>query len=277
MNAMDKCKIYIACHKSCEVPSDNVYTPIQVGRARSQVKLKMIGDDTGDNISQKNNTYCETTGQYWVWKNISNVEFVGFCHYRRFFDYKFTEESVESLFSDKTDVVISAPHFRYNTMQQTLLMYVSSDDVVILKSIISKLYPEYIPTIEKHLMGVWDYPYNMLVCRKELFDKYCTWLFAILSECEKSIKLSPYSRARRIFGYIAEFLMPVFFIHNRCKIKKLNTVFLSENGPVPYRLKLKSKIIGFLLELYYKQKDGPYMYDPAHINALKNDGIEINF
>ncbi len=276
---MTKCKIYIACHKPCEVPSDSVYTPIHVGRARSKVKLKMIGDDTGDNISQKNNTYCETTGQYWVWKNVSSqdVEYVGFCHYRRFFDYKLTEESVDSLFADSTDVVISSPHFRYNTMQQTLLMYVSSDDVVIVKSVISRLYPEYIPTIEKHLLGVWDYPYNMLICRKEMFDKYAKWIFDILMECEKNIKLSPYSRGRRIFGYIAEFLMPVYFIHNRYKIKHINTVFMSEKGPIVYRTKLKSKIIGFLLELYYKHKDGPYMYDQAHVNALKSDGIDINF
>lgn len=64
-------KILVACHKPCEVYHDDVYTPIHVGRSISKYKNEMkdfIGDDTGDNISTKNSSYCELTAQYWAWK-----------------------------------------------------------------------------------------------------------------------------------------------------------------------------------------------------------------
>lgn len=78
-------KIYVAHHKPGFVYNSDIYEPIQVGRALSDTKLPMIGDDTGDNISHLNPWYCELTAQYWVWKNVKNLDSVGFCHYRRCF------------------------------------------------------------------------------------------------------------------------------------------------------------------------------------------------
>lgn len=51
-----KIKVFVAVHKPCAVRSDSVYTPIHVGRTISKYKdemTDMIGDDTGDNISEK--------------------------------------------------------------------------------------------------------------------------------------------------------------------------------------------------------------------------------
>ena len=44
----------------------------------------MLHDDEGDNISNKNKTYCELTAQYWAWKNME-ADYYGFFHYRRYF------------------------------------------------------------------------------------------------------------------------------------------------------------------------------------------------
>lgn len=84
---MEKIKILVACHKPGPVYHNDIYTPIHVGKAISRYKdemADMIGDNTGDNISEKNPYYCELTAQYWAWKNLHDVEYVGFCHYRRF-------------------------------------------------------------------------------------------------------------------------------------------------------------------------------------------------
>lgn len=47
----------------------------------------MIGDDTGDNISDKNREYCELTGIYWTWKNydkLENPDYIGFIPFKGF-------------------------------------------------------------------------------------------------------------------------------------------------------------------------------------------------
>ena len=94
---MNKVKIFICCHKPDTVKHDDVYTPLHVGRALSKYKEEMkdmIGDDTGENISEKNPFYSEATGIYWIWKNVHDTEYVGLCHYRRFFDCNFTNENI---------------------------------------------------------------------------------------------------------------------------------------------------------------------------------------
>ena len=85
------CKIIVAMHKSCEVPVDPMYFPLQVGAAGKDVliplnrKEPVARDDTGDNISEKNPSYCELTGLYWAWKNLQ-AEVIGLVHYRRYFE-----------------------------------------------------------------------------------------------------------------------------------------------------------------------------------------------
>ena len=81
------CKILVCCHKKDVFASDPPYFPIQVGKALSSVDLGITGDDTGDNISGKNPSYCELTGLYWAWKNLKDTDVIGLCHYRRYFDF----------------------------------------------------------------------------------------------------------------------------------------------------------------------------------------------
>lgn len=84
----DKIKIYIAYHKDSYIVENDIFVPVQVGRSTSDISLKMIGDDTGENISFKNNVYCELTATYWAWKNNHDSDYIGICHYRRFFTFK---------------------------------------------------------------------------------------------------------------------------------------------------------------------------------------------
>ena len=81
-------KILVAHHKPGLIIKDNIYFPIQVGKAmHPEVNLCIQGDDTGENISSKNSIYCEMTAWYWAWKNIK-ADYVGLCHYRRYFCLK---------------------------------------------------------------------------------------------------------------------------------------------------------------------------------------------
>ena len=68
-------KIILATHKKYTLPQNYIYLPIRVGKALSQENYGYQGDDTGDNISNKNPYFCELTALYWGWKNL-NVDYI---------------------------------------------------------------------------------------------------------------------------------------------------------------------------------------------------------
>lgn len=277
---MNKIKILVASHKPDKVYRDDVYTPIHVGRAISEYKEEMadmIGDDTGDNISTKNGTYCELTATYWAWKNLKDVEYVGLAHYRRYFETKFTNENVDKIF-ESCDVVIAQPylHDRYNEMKmaRTLVM----EDEVIFLMVFKKLYPEYEQTLIDYLYGFKDYPYNMFVMKKKTFDEYCTFLFAILSECEKLMKPMSYTSSNRRLGYIAEYLLPVFCMHHHLRIRTEPVVsFLGDKGDRSKNVKQEIKI-EVLKKIYHKHKPTCIedMCMQSVLVGLRNDGLKVD-
>ncbi|HHZ3203118.1 TPA: DUF4422 domain-containing protein, partial [Klebsiella pneumoniae] len=79
-------KIYVVAHKKFNVPSEEIYIPVKVGQAQLSFE-QGVSDDTGDNISHLNDTFCEMTALYWIWKNVNILpgEIVGMVHYRRYF------------------------------------------------------------------------------------------------------------------------------------------------------------------------------------------------
>ena len=79
-----KIQIIVAAHKAYRMPTDPMYLPLHVGKAGKDLELGFQGDNTGENISEKNATYCELTGLYWAWKNL-NADYIGLAHYRRHF------------------------------------------------------------------------------------------------------------------------------------------------------------------------------------------------
>ena len=144
-----KVKILVACHKPDSVYEDEVYTPIHVGRAISKCTddmHHMIGDDTGDNISDKNPMYCEVTAQYWAWKNLKDVEYIGLCHYRRYFGQRVTNDNIEFFLSDKYDVMLAKKQYDYKKVLFRLILASSQEDLYIFLYAIKKLYPEYLST-----------------------------------------------------------------------------------------------------------------------------------
>lgn len=81
-------KIYVATHKPIEKFGDDCYQLIHVGAAqhpKSQILGAISDNDAVDNISDKNDKYCELTGLYHIWKNIKDADITGLVHYRRFF------------------------------------------------------------------------------------------------------------------------------------------------------------------------------------------------
>lgn len=286
MRKNNQVRVYVAAHKPDEVRHDDVYIPIHVGRAISKYKQEMadmVGDDTGDNISDKNSSYSEMTAHYWIWKNVHDVEYVGLCHYRRFFGIDITQENVGQMMKGY-DVLMVFPAFQLDSVYSCFVKFIGGENMAIAAQVVKKICPDYYDTLIALGNELKFHPFNMLVCKKELHSQYSAWIFPILMECEKYIKPSPYSNANRVIGYIAEMITQLFFIHNHLKIKSVPYISIDENGSkclIKQSLgdTVRLMVQEFLLKTLHKRKrerDCRYKFtNPAFLVGLKKDGIEI--
>ena len=76
--------IYAMTHKRFDESGLDLYKPLFVGAKGKNNTYGYIRDDSGDNISHKNCYYSELTGLYWVYRNVTDMDIVGCCHYRRY-------------------------------------------------------------------------------------------------------------------------------------------------------------------------------------------------
>lgn len=229
-------RILVCCHKKDIMATQLPYFPIQVGKAVSKENLNIQGDDAGDNISSKNSSYCELTGMYWAWKNLKNVDVIGLCHYRRYFDFhnqcrlfmpfeyfstsKFKETNlnipniiIDRVFNGQIVVAKSIP-LLYNLAINYCIAHVSEDLRTlqhVIKETQDRNVEEAFDVVMYHSNALIHY--NMFLMSWKDFDNYCNWLFPILQEVEKRIDISNYNSVqRRIFGYMAERLFNVWLV-----------------------------------------------------------------
>lgn len=242
----DNIKIYVSCHKDCYMPKGEFFFPIQVGAQNARVRFPdILHDDTGENISEKNPTYCELTAQYWAWKN-EQADYYGFFHYRRYLSFsKQTYEEnpfgeVEREYLDdsmyqelcldadtmreticKYDVLTTKPvnlkklhkSLTSNFYQYDSTPYQHGEDLEVMLDIIKEKYPDYFKTAKYYLYeSPIGYYCNMFIMKRELFDSYCGWLFDILQEHEKRRDYTDYDvDAYRVSGYLAERLFGIYY------------------------------------------------------------------
>ncbi len=235
-------KILVATHKSYWMPSDDVYLPLHVGR-HGKADLGYTGDNIGDNISSKNANFCELTGLYWAWKNLQ-CEYIGLCHYRRYFAGKGSGESVEDKrqriltrgdyeeLLEEYDVVLPKKRNYYiETVRSQYEHAHNKRDLHEVEKIICQMYPEYHESFNIVMSQTRLYILNMFVMRKALFDEYATWLFNILFELEKRIDISSYNQYEaRVYGFLSERLFNVWLTKKQLRTVDVPVVFLEKQN-----------------------------------------------
>ena len=226
--------IYIATHKKFNVPNLNGYCALQVG-AEGKEKYGYLRDNIGNHISGKNANYCELTGLYWIWKNTDD-SYKGLVHYRRYFgrnnlSNKFSDIcSYEYLLNCLKSVDIVLPYveyFKQNAKEEILLHCCTEEIFDKLRQIIETKYPDYIETYDRYFNENKASLFNMLFCKREIFDAYCEWLFSILFVLEKQVdlaKLNTYQQ--RLYGFLSERLLNVWVIKNKLVVKHLPVIHM---------------------------------------------------
>jgi hypothetical protein len=247
--------IYVVAHKKYNFfPQNYPYKVIQVNAKKNgHDNFASLYDDVGDNISAKNNNYCELSALYWLWKNNLQEKYIGLTHYRRYFCFsrknkflagQFVINPNDKIFIEKniniTDIDVTRV-FAKNDIILPLAQYCNSGlrldyyenhikkDFLILENVVKECYPDYGNSFDKVMSGHKFYCYNMFISKRDFFDKYMEWLFSILFNVENRIEISSDQYQARVFGFMAERLFNLYIYHNRLKIIEFPIVYLDEN------------------------------------------------
>ena len=227
----EKITIYVATHKKAEFPKENIYKPIRVGATLNSDDFGYQRDDSGDNISYKNKSFCELTATYWIMKN-DKSDIVGLTHYRRYFFKKHKNNKLENVLSEQDireilkdkDIIVPNSTFiiKHNAEKSWEKTHIKKDYDECRK-IIAEKYPDYVEAFEQFSKSRFLYICNMFIARKEIFDEYYKWLFDILFELEKRTDISNYDDYnKRLFGFMSERLFNVWLLkHKELKLQKM--------------------------------------------------------
>ena len=216
-------QIVVATHKEYRMPEDSLYLPVQAGRAL-HAPLPYIGDNTGENISEKNPHYCELTCLYWAWKNL-DAEAVGLCHYRRYFAGRpfgekwsrlLTAQQAEKLLQKAPVILPKKREYWIETGYSQYAHAHHEEDLILTRAILEEKWPAYVPAFDGTLGRTRGHRFNMFLMRRDLLDRYCSWLFAVLAELETRLDISSYSsNDRRVYGFVGERLLDVWIETNQ--------------------------------------------------------------
>lgn len=235
-------KILISQKKYSKLLRSEIFTPIQTGAAISDVRYDdMLHDDTGENISDKNDFFCELTAIYWAWKNydkLGNPDYIGFMHNRRHFifnekEYKinkwglveFTDfnedyleacslddESVRSLV-ENWDAVLPIKINVGKTIRDQYKSGHNEKDFDMALQVLCEMHPEYSHLADEYSKSMDGYYLLMGIYKRDLFFRYCEWLFDLLFKLFDRIDYTGYTPYQaRVCGFLAERLTGIFYL-----------------------------------------------------------------
>ncbi|OVE67350.1 hypothetical protein CCS79_14615 [Clostridium diolis] len=233
-----------------EIIDNPLYVPVRCGAVYDKRKnITMLGDNTGDNVSDRRGSLCELTVQYWAWKN-ANADYYGLCHYRRFLSFsdkshksdgwQINEISLNQTTIEKYElnnpikmqkhieqfdaVLISPVDIRLKETPKGICKTVEShwlslENILIegdifdkLLKIIQEKYPEYYGYSLKYLKNKMYRGYNCFILKKQLFNELCSFEFSVLFELEKLLDTTHYGQnMNRTLGFMGEILSGIYF------------------------------------------------------------------
>ena len=242
-------KVVVATHKMYQMPNDQLYIPLHVGAEGKKdsngnpLDLGYVKDNTGENISNLNASFCELTGLYWAWKNL-NYDYIGLSHYRRYFSTKsisgfknvLTYSEIKPYLGKIKIFVPTKRRYFIETLYSHYAHTHYSCQLDETRQIIAKKYPSYISSYDKVIKRTYGYMFNMMIMEKKLLDQYCSWLFDILFDLVKRIDMSELSTFQgRLFGRISEILFNVWLDHiitigaiKKSEIKEFHVIYMEK-------------------------------------------------
>ena len=199
--------------------------------------------------------YSEILTYYNVAKYEYLSKYVGFCHYRRYFNFLDNIPNIDETLKQYDAIVAKPLSFKDSVYEQYKRCH-NIEDVEIVRNIIHEKFNDYEKAFDVFFKGKLMLPYNMFIMRREDFLEYIEFVKNVLDEylkvvgtdIEKRIEenkdkylksFSPNNTVEyqyRIGGYLAERLTNVFIIKKFKRLKPYS-VIITENK---YSLKEKN-------------------------------------
>lgn len=242
-----------------ELINNPIYVPVRCGAVfDEQNTMNILGDDTGENISDRRMSFCEFTVQYWAWKNIE-ADYYGLCHYRRYLSFsekhfktdEYTMVHVPVLtpnckkkfgLLDKTNMekliseydiitseyapvekipIISQQHNSVRDLWEDHSgIFFEKSTIELLFDLIDRFSPEFSQSAREYFAGNLHRGFNCFIMKKELFYRLCEFQFPILFEVEKRINTIGYTQTMlRTPAFLGEMMYGIFIYHVQKKEK----------------------------------------------------------
>lgn len=236
-----------------ELIDNPLYIPVRCGAVFDKNSdSPILGDNTGDNISEKRMSFCEFTVQYWAWKNVE-ADYYGLCHYRRYLSFaekRFPTDEFNMIHNavltpackrrlgllnrvhikncvEQYDLIVSeyapveripTPKGRTSTVRELWEAhdkeFFEKSSIDLLFQLIDELAPEYSDSAREYFAGKFHRGFNCYVMKKELFDRLCRLQFPIMFEVERRLNTMGYTQTMlRTPAFLGEMLYGIFVYH----------------------------------------------------------------
>ena len=226
---MSDVSIFVCCHKDYKSVGikNPVYKLITDKDIKNKSKLELIKTDG----YLDNRLWSELSQIYYIWKHTKlQKDWVGFCHYRRYFDFM---NKIPELTKPVIPTKLAS---EYNNFINYDVNH-NHEDLYLLHGIIKEKYPDYFKPFVKMLDSHYYIPYNMFIMPKKMFNAYCKFIFGVLFEFGKKIHVendyvsmikriglnrdnyikkpgypnNSFDYQARVFGFLSERLTTAFF------------------------------------------------------------------
>lgn len=209
--------IYIIKHKEYDNPIPQGYKELYVGD---------MFEDKEDNINYLNLYINEATGIYDIWKNHKD-EIVGLCHYRRFFYYEdeYLKLNQAKKILENYDIIVT------NEVEFNKGIYEQLRSEIENPFILDKYYNELIqkePYLEQWFKIKSFSPKEMFVCKREILNKYCEWLFPIIIPITEQFIEEDMNNVinKRMIGHLVERLFAYWIWKNKLRQYRMEYIDL---------------------------------------------------
>ena len=222
----NKLNIFICTHKDfSEYPHNDCYKIIAGENDNISDKDIEVLREYDNKYTPIQRSMSETSRIYYIWQNYVNTDYVGICHYRRYFSFYDNTDYINWFISreydknNKSVIVVKPDDVVVSNQYET---WHNINDYITIKNIIKNKYNLSDSVLNSTEIGF--YKCNMSIMHRNDFDEYCKFLFGVLDEF---IKFRNFTDMKSIGDYIIK-----------------NYLYYSHHGTQTYQ----ERILAFLAE-----------------------------